>query len=448
MKLGLIAMSGVRVQDRELMRLGLTLPSFVERSQVIASLPSLGLLTLAGLTPKEIEVEYLEVPDLDALTRLPGEFDAVAISSYTAQINDAYRLADRYRAAGTTVILGGLHVSALPAEAAQHADGVVIGEGEPAWPQVMTDLQLGRLQKVYDSRGTHFDLAWAPMPRFELLDRQRYNRITVQTQRGCPYRCEFCAASMRISPTYKVKPVGKVIEEIRRIKELWPGMPFIEFADDNTFVNKPHSKALLRALVPEQIRWFTETDISVADDDELLDLMRESGCAQVLIGLESPSARALDGLELRTNWKAKQRDRYQRAIERVQDHGVTVNGCFVLGLDETGPESFDDVWRFVRDSGLYEVQVTILTPFPGTPLYDRLRDSGRLLHEDVWELCTLFDVNFRPQNMTVGELETGFRALVGKLYEENTVRERRQQYRRRLLAAKRQRKLQTRKEAC
>src|ERR1039457_3579246 len=165
----------------------------------------------------------------------------------------------------------------------------------------------GQLREVYDARDGNFDLSQSPMPRFELLDPERYNRLTVQTQRGCPFRCEFCAASIRISPTYKVKPVERVIAEIREIKSLWK-RPFIEFADDNTFVNKAHSKQLLRALIKENIRWFTETDVSVAEDDELLDLMRESGCAQVLIGFESPSLIGLNGLEERTNWKAKQLD--------------------------------------------------------------------------------------------------------------------------------------------
>ena len=431
MKLGLIAMSGVRVQNPVLNALGFTLPGFVERKKVIASLPSLGLLTLAGMTPDDVEVTYLEVPDVSAVTDLPGEFDVVALSSFTAQIKDAYLLADRYRAAGTTVILGGLHVSAVPDEAARHADAIVVGEGESVWPALVTDLQHGRLRSVYDARGTSFDLADAPMPAFQLLDIHRYNRLTVQTQRGCPWRCEFCAASMRIAPVYKVKPVDKVIAEIRRIKEVWPS-PFIEFADDNTFVNKTHSKRLLRALAEEHVRWFTETDVSVAEDDELLGLMRDSGCAQVLIGLESPSRLALDGVEERTNWKAKQLECYARAIARLQDRGITVNGCFILGLDGTDTSSFDDVWDFVRDSGLYEVQITVLTPFPGTPLYERLRVAGRLLREAAWEQCTLFDVNFTPDRMTVAELESGFRDLVEKLYSADVTKARRERYRRRL----------------
>lgn len=354
MKLGLIAMSGVRCHNQELMEIGLNLPGFVERNKVIASLPSLGLLTLAGLTSENIEISYLEVPDLAELDGLPGNFDAVAISSFTAMIKDAYTLAKRYRDTGVTVILGGLHVTMVPEDAQPHADAIVIGEGEPVWREVLDDLARNRLQKRYDARGRPFDLADAPMPRFDLLDISRYNRLTVQTQRGCPYHCDFCAASIRLSPGFKTKPVPKVLEEIHRIKEFW-AHPFIEFADDNTFADKRHGRELAKALIPEGLRWFTETDVSVARDPELLRLMKEAGCAQILIGLESPQPGGLDGLERKANWKHRQADRYREAIATVQDAGITVNGCFVLGLDHTDATSFDAVFDFVRETGLYEV---------------------------------------------------------------------------------------------
>jgi radical SAM superfamily enzyme YgiQ (UPF0313 family) len=425
-RLGLIALSGVRAHNPELMALGLTLPGFVERSRVIASLPSLGLLTIAALTPGKIETFYIEVPDLSSVNGIPEEFDVVAISSFTAQIRDAYTLADRYRAVGTKVVLGGLHVTVLPDEALAHADAIVLGEGEVGWPQVIGDLLKYKevQRRVYDGRAISFDLFNAPLPRHDLLDIARYNRLTVQTQRGCPFRCEFCAASILISPAYKLKPVDKVIAEIESIKSLWPG-PFIEFADDNTFVNKKHSKLLLRALARQKIRWFTETDLSVASDPELLALMRDSGCAQVLIGFESPTLQGLNGLEQRSNWKAAQLERYMEAIDRIQNHGVAVNGCFVLGLDGTGLESFDQIWNFVRQSRLHEVQITVQTAFPGTPLYRRLKAEGRILRDEAWELCTLFDVNFRPANMSVTELENGFRVLAAKLYSKESIRERR-----------------------
>ena len=426
MHIAFIAMSGVRAANPELVKVGLTLPGFLERSKVIASLPSLGLLTLAGMTPDSFEISYHEVADLQKLDELPA-CDIAAIASYSGQIRDAYMLSDRYRAVGVRTVLGGLHVTARPDEAAQHADAIVIGEGEIGWPDLLDDLAHGGLKRVYAPNGREFDLADAPMPRFDLLEIERYNRLTVQATRGCPWRCEFCAASIRLTPKYKMKPVAKVIGEIREIKRLWPA-PFIEFADDNTFVNRRHSKELLRALAKENIRYFTETDISVADDPEMLSLLRASGCAEVLIGLESPNPAAVDGVELRRNWKRGKFDGYRAAIERIQGHGVAVNGCFALGLDGDGPEVFDAVADFVTELGLFDVQITVLTPFPGTPLYDRLLAEERLLEPEAWDRCSMFDVNFRPRHMSPETLQWELVELGRRLYTEEQRKARREAF--------------------
>ena len=442
MHIALIAMSGVRAASPELNAVGLTMPGFVERSKVIASLPSLSLLTLAGMTPDRIEVSYHEVADLRQLDQLP-QCDVAAIASFSAQIKDAYELSDRYRTLGVRTVLGGLHVTARPDEAAQHADAVVIGEGEIGWPMLLADLEAGRLKKRYATDGRSFSLADGPMPRFDLLDMDRYNRITVQTQRGCPWRCEFCAASIRLTPLYKMKPVDGVIAEIREIKRLWP-KPFIEFADDNSFVHRRHSKQLLREVAAEGIRWFTESDVSIADDPELLALMREAGCAEVLIGLESPRAGGLNGVELRRNWKHGRVGHYLEAIERIQSHGIAVNGCFVLGLDGDGPEIFDAVYDFVQASGQFDVQITVLTAFPGTPMYDRLLADGRLLEPEAWERCTMFDVNFRPAQMSPGELQHNLVALGRRLYTDDERVRRRSafhEHRRSFLREARQRRM-------
>lgn len=432
MKIGFIAMSGVRAHNDELTKLGLTLPGFVERNKIIASMPSLSLLTLAGLTPDKFEVDYREIADLKKCDSLPEDYDLVAISSFSAQINEAYELADFYQARRIPVVLGGLHVSSVPEEAKEHCTCVVVGEGEPLWPLVLADFERSALKPYYTQspRGA-FDLREAPMPRFDLLDPDKYNRITVQTSRGCPHKCAFCASSILLTPHYKLKPVAKVIEEIHAIKRIWP-RPFIEFADDNSFVNFSHYKELLRALAPENLRWFTEADLNVAKDDELLGLMRDSGCQQILIGLESPRKVSLDGVELNANWKMRQQERYQEAIAKIQSFGITVNGCFILGLDGDTPEVFDDVLKFVRDSGLYEVQVTFLTAFPETPLYRRLKAEGRIVRDRAWELCTLFDINLRPKNMSIGELQQGFLRLVKTLYSAEETHERRRQFKSRL----------------
>ncbi len=428
MHLGLIAMSGLRVCDNELLKLGLSFPAVASRAKEIEALPSLGLLTLAGMIPDKHTKEYYEVRDLRR-SAVPTHFDVVFISFLSATAKEAYQWASAFREIGTTVILGGLHVTLNPTEASQHADCIVIGEGEPVMPQIIEDLEAGQLRSSYNAKqGRPFDFQYAPMPAFDLLSPERYTRFTVQTQRGCPLSCSFCASSIRLSPTFRVKPVDKVIAEIQMLKNLSGGPPFIEFADDNTFSNRKHARELMKAITKEEIRWFTETDISIADDPELLKMIRAAGCVEVLIGLESPDAQSLNGIETKTNWKAKRADRYLRAIETIQSHGIAVNGCFVLGLDGQSPAAFDTVADFVARSGLFDVQITYLTPFPGTPMYQQLTDEGRILVADAHERCTLFDINFQPTDMSVEQLRSGFHGLMERLYHPTAVRKRTRQF--------------------
>ena len=431
MNIGLIAMSGIRVCDTELLRLGLTLPGFVERSKTIASLPSLGLLTLAGLTPSQHQIKYMEISDLKQQKDLPDDFDLVAISSYSAQIDEAYELAAYYKSRGTPVVMGGPHVTVLPDEAAEFCSCVVIGEGEQSWQEVLRDCEQGTLKPTYGSRSGDFDMADSPLPAFELLDINKYDRLTVQTSRGCPHACDFCASSVILTSRYKQKPISKVLEEIDAILRIWKH-PFIEFADDNSLVNFSYWKELLPEMAKRKLRWFTETDLSVSENEELLTLMRESGCAQVLIGLESPVPDALKGVELHNDWKHKRYAHYKEAIRVIQAHGITVNGCFVIGLDGHTTDIFDQVFEFVNDSGLYEVQVTILTPFPGTALYARLTKENRMLEPTNWRKCTLFDVNYLPTHMSPEQLTSGFRKLVVRLYSDEFTKYRRNNFRKML----------------
>ena len=439
MKLGLIAMSGIRCCDSELLDMGLTLPGFVERSATVASLPSLGLLTLAGMTSSEHTIDYWEVDDLPSENELSDNLDLVAISSFSARIQDAYTLADQIRESGTPVVLGGLHVTAMPEEAANHADSVIVGEGEAVWNEILDDTVIGNLKPRYSSFDRpNFDLATAAMPAFELLDISKYNRLTVQTSRGCPLKCEFCAASILLTPHYKQKPAELVLAEIDRIQEIWP-RPFIEFADDNSFINRRYWKELLPELKKRRVKWFTETDLSIHEDEELLRLMRGSGCAQVLIGLESPVEAGLQGIELKNDRKIKWWPDYIEAIKRIQSHGIRVNGCFVLGLDGHTPEIFDQVYDFVMESELYDVQITYQTPFPGTPLYDRLLAENRLLYPGDWNRCTLFDINFQPSHMTVEQLRNGFYELSSRLYSDELTKWRRDNFKQKYLRASKHR---------
>ena len=425
MRIGFLAMSGIRAHDPELLKLGLTLPGFVERSKTIASLPSLGLLYLAACTPSGHDLHYFEA---EADGKEPAgvyDCDLVAISTFSAQIFEAYAIADRLRWRGIRVAMGGLHVTVQPEEAAAHADFVIVGEGEYVWPAVVRAAERCLPDRTFDAATLGpVDLHRLPVPRFDLLGDRPFNRFTVQTSRGCPWRCDFCASTVMLGQRYRKRPVADVVRDIRAIQQLRPDA-FIEFADDNTFVDKAWGRELCRQVMPLQVKWFTETDISVADDVELLNLMRDAGCRQVLIGLESPAQGALQGIETRANFKARTAGRYTDALRRIQAHGITVNGCFILGLDGHTPDIFGEVLEFARAVPLFDVQITVLTAFPGTPLYARLEREGRVLQPRRWDLCTLFDVNYQPARMSPRQLREGTYWLTERLYDDDCTRFRR-----------------------
>lgn len=428
MKIGLLAMSGIRAHDPRLLELGLTLPGVVERSRVVASLPSLGLLYLAAVTPPGHEVHYFEAEADGAEPPEVYTCDLVAISTFSAQVFEAYAVADRLRRAGVRVALGGLHVTVRPDEALAHADYVFLGEAENTWPAAVQAIERGTAQRLWDAADhAPVDIRQLPVPRYDLLADRPYNRFTVQTSRGCPWRCDFCASNVMLRQAYRKRPVEAVVRDLRAIAAL-RRRPFIEFADDNTFVDKAWGKELCRQLIPLRLKWFTETDISVADDPELLALLREARCRQLLIGLESPDQSALEGIELKANFKARRAVDYVSAVRRIQAHGITVNGCFVLGLDRHTPAIFREVLDFALRVPLYDVQITVLTPFPGTPLYDRLLREGRILQPDRWDLCTLFDVNYQPKGMTVEQLREGLYWLTERLYSEACLQARRRPF--------------------
>jgi radical SAM superfamily enzyme YgiQ (UPF0313 family) len=431
-KVILISMSGVRVYNKKLLELGLTLPGFVDRSNVIASLPSLGLLTLAAHTPDNWQIIYKELDHYteSEIVEIQNEKpDVIAFSSLTARINETYSLAARFRKLGIKVVIGGLHVSALPTEALYFADCVIQGEGELIWGTLLFDYENNSLKSLYSSLSNPhyaFDFNSAKVPKYELLNISKYNRLTLQTTRGCPLHCSFCAASRTIS-SYKKKSIPQIENELNKILEVWD-RPFIELADDNTFVDKIWSKELLKLFGKYKIKWFTETDISVAYDAELLELLAQSNCAQVLIGFETSKADGLKGID-RNNWKYNQFENYLTAIDKIQSYGISVNGCFILGFDTDDHHTFQETEQFIKASNLSEVQLTLLTPFPGTDLFRKLQRENRLLSENYWDKCTLFDVNFIPKNFTVEELEENFQQLMSNVYAVEAVKRRKRHFR-------------------
>ncbi|TWU30566.1 B12-binding domain-containing radical SAM protein [Novipirellula artificiosorum] len=428
MKIGLLALSGLRVHDPKLLKLGMTLPGIVERGRVLSSLPSLGLLYLAACTPAEHQVSYYEAEGDRSEPEDLYHCDLVAINTFSAQVFEAYAIADRLRAAGVKVAMGGLHVTVQSEEALEHADYVFLGEGERTWPEAISEIESGTQRRVWDAREMPpVEVQRLPIPRYDLLQDRPYTRYPVQTTRGCPWRCDFCASNVMFSYPYRKRPVADVVRDVLAIKK-FQRRPFIELADDNTFVDHSWGMELCRELIPLRVKWFTETDISVADNRDLLQQMREAGCKQVLIGIESPEQGLLDGIELRANFKSRYQGDLIEAVQRIQAHGITVNGCFILGLDSHTPEIFQQVLAFANEAALWDVQLTVLTPFPGTPLYERLASESRLLYPQRWDRCTLFDVNFEPKQMSVRELQQGIHWLASQLYSREAIANRRRSF--------------------
>lgn len=369
-------------------------------------MPSLGLLIMASFFPPEDELRYIEDQFYRTKKGDPSyfdeEFDLVLTSGFTLQAPRAYEIADHFRSKGSIVIMGGQHASSIPEEAKEHADSVVVGEGEDVFPALLEDLKNGCLKPFYYS-GRNIPAEQLPSPRFDILEMtEKYNKVAVQATRGCPYLCEFCSIKAVYGNKYRKKPVDMVIDEIAEAKKYFPNF-HVAFADENMMVDKKYSKELVRRLIPLGITWEAYCDISVADDDELLDLMREANCVELEIGIETVNQAALDAV---SPWKAKRAPNYKESIKKIQDHGVGVMGLFMIGFDQDDPGIFRKMWDFIKENDIFEADLAILNPLPGSPIYQRLKREGRILSED-WTRYSWTQINYQPKLMTVEELKKG-----------------------------------------
>lgn len=369
-----------------------------------ALFPPLALPLLAALTPEGVHVslvdEAVERVDLDA------EVDLVGISAMTAQAPRAYEIADAFRSRGVKVVLGGMHPSARPEEAGEHADAVVVGEAEAAWPRLLEDASRGRLQPVYngDSRP---DLAEVPVPRRSLLKQDAYVTTgLVQASRGCPFACSFCAVSDFFGRSYRFRPVERVIAEVAALRDR-----IVIFVDDNIMVAPAYAKRLFERLADLGKIWFSQASLTMLKDEDLLRLASRSGCKGLLVGLESLSQAALQRWGKTFNVAAS----YRKAIARLHDVGIGVVGSFMFGADEDEADVFERTVEFVERSHLDAAQFSILTPLPGTRLYEEMERDGRLIERD-WAKYNGGHVVFRPRRMSVESLEEGFHWALGQVY--------------------------------
>jgi radical SAM superfamily enzyme YgiQ (UPF0313 family) len=355
-------------------------------------------------------------------------YDMVWLTVSTPTAYATYRVADRVRASGVPVVIGGIHAGILPGEVAVHADVLVTGEAEDALPALLADHDAGRPLALRYTGRRRRSLDSLPVPRWEDAEATDSSpwRVPVQTSRGCRNACHFCAATRFQGAARRHRPVGDVIAELRELQDrgLLSGGKTVFFTDSN-LVSDPdhrqgladtrHARELFRALIPLGITWVGQGELAVGEDPELVDLMAESGCHQLLVSLESVNPHSLRSV-------GRRRDAVERqgpCIDVLHRHGVALIGSFVLGLDDDTPGTFEPTARFI-ERYVDIPQVSLLTPFPGTPLHARMKREGRLLHED-WSQYDLTHVVFRPRRMTPQELEGGYRYVTDRIYTPTAI---------------------------
>jgi radical SAM superfamily enzyme YgiQ (UPF0313 family) len=392
------------------MKLLLVSPShkFVKKVLKAIKIPQLALHILASLTPNDVDITVIdeEIREID----FSLDFDLVAVSCMTATANRSYQLSDMYRERGSKVVLGGIHPTILPQEAIQHADAVVIGEAEGCWADVINDFRKGTLQKLYHVPSP--DLSKYPFPRRDFhIDKALFNCVGLLTTRGCPYACEFCSVTDFYGRKIRHRPVSMVVEDIKR-----SGSKTFLILDDNVTGHPEYSKELFEALIPLGIRWIGQSSISLAKDKEMLKLCRKSGCAALFFGIESVSPSSLTGMKK----SLKSIEETEEAIKSIQDNGIAFHPSIILGFDTDTKAIFDDTLEFLARTKLPTMALHVLTPYPGTRIYQRFRDQGRIISQD-WSHYDHSTVVFQPKNMTPQELAEGHYYVQSEFYSFSSI---------------------------
>jgi radical SAM superfamily enzyme YgiQ (UPF0313 family) len=367
----------------------------------------LTLPTLAALIPEELDAELVCVDEgIEEVDPSTLEADLVGMTVITGSAKRAYALAAAFRERGAPVVLGGPHPTLVPDDAQPHADSVVVGYAEESWPRLLRDFARGEMQPRYH-QSPELDLAGSPLPDRTVLPRRRYLTSHVfEATRGCIHSCDFCVVPSAWGRRPLQKPVEDIVRDLRRM-----GTRKAIFVDLNLVADREYAWRLFHALKPLGIHWYGLATTLLAQDLPLLDLAAESGCRGLLMGLESISP-----ANLRRSRKGFNRpDRFAQVVERLHERRIALQGCFVFGLDEDGPDVFERTARFAVDVAIDLPRFAIITPFPGTPLFRRLEAEGRVLTRD-WERYDGQHVVFQPARMSVAELEEGTEAAWKEVY--------------------------------
>jgi radical SAM superfamily enzyme YgiQ (UPF0313 family) len=386
----------------------------ISRRRTKSSVAQLNLPILAAHADDRFEVRILD-ENIEEIDFGAVEADLVGISLMTSTAFRGYEIADGFRRQGLKVVLGGMHVFFLQEEALAHADALVIGEGEYAWNELLDDFLAGRLRRSYRSQKLH-DLSGLPRPRLDLLKPGAYSfSNVVETSRGCPNRCTYCAVTEFWGSKFRFRPVEEVIDEIRVLP---PGN--LLFIDDNLFGHSERSKELFRALIPLKRRWVGQGDLRLARDPELLDLASRSGCKWLFMGFETTSVENLKALG---KAKLNRAPEYEKSISTIHDSGIKILGSFMFGLDHDGPDVFARTLDFCIENRLECANFYILTPLPGTKLFDDMKSHDRIEHFD-WSRYDANHVVIKPAHMSKKELTEGYIRTYRDFYSMHSIAKR------------------------
>ena len=370
--------------------------------------PHLGLLTVGAMLPDDWKVDYI---DLSYETPADLDYDYVLMSPSTAQVPQAYEIADAVRSKRTRVLLGGPHVTMLPGEGLAHADVIFAGEGEETVNTFLHDEALGRAARLYRC-STPPMLGRSPIPRYELAARYPYRSVPLQLSRGCPHQCRFCLSSTIYGRQIRRKTPGQIRAELNVVRSLWK-RPFLFFTDDNLFINDAFSHTLLGILDENPTDWYAFTDVSIAEKEWLLDRLYPAGCRKLLIGLESLDPNSLQRLNT-SGFKRRKRERYEQAVEQIQCRHIGVVGSFVVGLPDDTAETFDRLYQFISSTCLYGTNITVSTPFPGTRMYDDLKAQGVALSSD-WSRYDGFTLLYDLPHLDRADFERCYTRLIERI---------------------------------
>lgn len=380
------------------------------RRRRASSMPKLTLPLLAVYANGLFDVHIIDetVEDIDFNIKA----DLVAITVVTQLAHRAYEIAQEFRRRGTKIVMGGFHVYFFPDEAAEHADSLVIGEAEGVWEQLLLDFLAGKMKRRYQ-RDTLHSLVGLRKPRIDLVKRGAYYTPNViETARGCPHKCAFCAVTLFWGHRHRFRPVPEVIDEIRSMP---PGA--IVFVDDNIIGSPSRAKELFKAMIPLKRKWSSQADMRLAKDPELLELCAKSGCQWLLMGIESINTQNLEDVG---KTRVNRVEEYEESIRTIQAAGINVLGSFIFGLDHDDKTVFDNTVQFCVDNRMSGANFYIFIPLPFTRLFDKMEKEGRILHHD-WSRYDGNHVVFRPMLMTPNELLEGYIYAYRSLYSIRSI---------------------------